>query len=64
MIGNNTMLIFLYSFNNLFSDMNECASNPCTNGFCQDGPNSYTCSCNAGWTGTNCNIGKWSNQTI
>ncbi|HWN43325.1 MAG TPA: calcium-binding EGF-like domain-containing protein [Thermoanaerobaculia bacterium] len=33
-----------------------CASNPCENGVCMNGPNSYSCLCVAGWTGTNCEI--------
>ncbi|XP_072033209.1 scavenger receptor cysteine-rich type 1 protein M130-like [Amphiura filiformis] len=33
----------------------NCASNPCVNGHCQDGANQYTCVCNPGWTGENCN---------
>ncbi|XP_072048926.1 receptor-type tyrosine-protein phosphatase delta-like [Amphiura filiformis] len=36
--------------------INECASNPCINGGCQDGLNQYVCQCDNGWTGTNCDI--------
>ena len=40
-------------------DINECASSPCQNGgTCTDLPNGYTCQCNIGWTGTNCETGK------
>ena len=39
-------------------DVNECASSPCVNGQCQDGINQYTCTCNAGWTGVNCDTGE------
>ena len=35
-------------------DINECASNPCKNGLCQDDVNRYRCDCTAGWTGTHC----------
>ncbi|XP_072013215.1 uncharacterized protein [Amphiura filiformis] len=36
-------------------DINECASSPCQNGACyDDGVNGYTCTCNNGYTGTNC----------
>ena len=34
----------------------ECAGNPCVNGGCTDNVASYTCLCNPGYTGTNCNI--------
>jgi hypothetical protein len=43
----------------LFSDTNECASNPCKNGGnCTDGIDSYTCSCVKGFTGTTCDNSK------
>lgn len=45
----------LFSFN---LDVDECASNPCLNGACTDGINRYDCTCNSGWAGTNCDIGK------
>ncbi len=32
----------------------HCTPDPCVNGTCQNGPSSYTCQCDAGWTGTNC----------
>ena len=35
-------------------EVDECASNPCTNGQCVDGSNQYTCYCNSGFMGTNC----------
>ncbi|XP_035693731.1 fibropellin-1-like [Branchiostoma floridae] len=34
--------------------IDECASSPCTHGTCTDGVASYTCSCENGWTGLNC----------
>ena len=36
------------------ANINECASTPCANGVCNDGVNSYTCQCNQGFSGTNC----------
>ena len=42
-----------------FSDINECASEPCQNdGRCEDGVNSFTCHCKAGFTGKRCETGK------
>jgi len=36
-------------------DMDECDSNPCKhNGKCIDGKKSYTCECQEGWNGDNC----------
>ena len=47
---------FLYSI--FVLDINECDSNPCVNGECQDGNNRYSCQCNDGWTGDNCDISE------
>ena len=41
------------------SDYNECSSSPCTNGgVCSDGVNKYTCTCAAGYVGTNCDTSR------
>ena len=41
-----------------FVDTDECASSPCTNGAtCNNLIDSYTCSCVAGFEGTNCETG-------
>ena len=40
------------------SDIDECSSNPCVNGNCTDMVNFYTCSCNAGYEGGRCDVGK------
>ncbi|KAH3831279.1 hypothetical protein DPMN_104541 [Dreissena polymorpha] len=40
------------------TDIDECATNPCKNGAsCINGQNQYTCTCAAGWQGTNCDHG-------
>ena len=42
-----------------FSDIDDCHPNPCQNGgHCTDGVNSYTCTCAAGFDGTNCETSK------
>ena len=46
-----------------FSDINECDSNPCRNsGNCIDGVNGYTCACQPGWTGVNCDQSKYNSS--
>ena len=43
----------------LFTDINECVSNPCENGgTCQDAVNHYTCDCVTGYTGEECETGR------
>ncbi|XP_019627812.1 PREDICTED: neurogenic locus notch homolog protein 1-like [Branchiostoma belcheri] len=45
------------SYNNMYvlcADINECLSSPCAHGTCTDRVASYTCSCENGWTGNNC----------
>ena len=42
----------------LFTDINECASDPCQNdGTCTDQVNAYICTCDLGYTGVHCEIG-------
>jgi len=36
------------------AEIDDCASNPCQHGQCQDKLNNYTCTCDEGWTGKNC----------
>ena len=43
----------------MFSEINECDSNPCKNGaVCNDHVNRYSCDCVVGYTGTNCEISE------
>ena len=36
----------------------DCSSNPCIHGTCTDLVNNYTCTCEAGYDGKNCDNGK------
>jgi len=36
------------------TDIDECATNPCNHGSCQDEINGYHCNCEPGYTGTSC----------
>ena len=41
------------------SDIDECSSSPCDNGgTCSDFVDGYTCTCDAGYTGTHCETGQ------
>ena len=52
-------MISLTHFDVLILDIPECDSDPCQNGaVCTDGVNGYGCSCQAGWYGTNCELGR------
>ena len=43
----------------LIVDIDDCANVNCTgHGTCTDLVNDYTCSCNAGYTGKNCETGR------
>ena len=60
------MMSFLYAEPYLLkfklSDINECESNPCENsGTCAEGyaVDSYSCDCADGYTGTDCETGKF-----
>ncbi len=53
------MAINFVFFPLLHSEIDECASTPCVNGLCQDQLNGYICFCFPGWTGTNCDVGKY-----
>ena len=42
----------------LVVDIDECASQPCVHGECEDRVDGFTCHCDAGWTGKHCDVGK------
>ena len=49
----------------LLSEINECSPNPCKNGAkCVDLVGSFRCECKPGFTGANCEKGKWSDTTF
>ena len=48
-----------------FSDVDECTNFPCSNGgTCTNTVGSYTCQCVTGYTGTNCEQGRYTNYAI
>ncbi len=38
------------------TNVDECLSDPCLNGACIDGQNSFSCACQPGWTGRLCDV--------
>ena len=54
-----TYIGFTINCNNTsIKDINDCKPEPCIHGSCIDGINSYICSCNIGYSGTNCDEGR------
>lgn len=54
------------TFGIFWADLNYCGTHqPCLNGgTCSNtGPDKYQCSCPEGYSGPNCEIGKWSSRT-
>ena len=39
-------------------DIDDCSDSPCTNGTCTDLVADFNCTCDAGYTGKRCDIGK------
>ena len=55
-------IIIYHSFSlvNYFVDVDDCVRVTCSfHGTCVDGVNSHTCSCEAGYTGDNCETGTF-----
>ena len=46
------------------TDIDECQPVPCVHGNCIDDINSYSCSCEIGYTGDNCEIGKYNHELL
>jgi hypothetical protein len=44
----------------VFPEIDECAFKTCVHGSCEDAPNGYTCTCEPGYTGLNCDEGECS----
>ena len=57
-----TVIFMLFSF--LIPDFDECTSSPCGMGSCYNLPNMYTCTCEAGFTGYDCDSGNHHNDVI
>ena len=54
------LTIWEWSLPLAFSDIDDCLGLPCLHdGTCTDGINSYSCDCAAGFTGNDCETGKY-----
>ena len=47
-----------------FTDIDDCSPDPCYHGSCVDGVDSYRCTCITGYTGTLCDISKFSDNDV
>ena len=53
------VLVYLnHSYSIAYAEMDQCASNPCVNGTCTDLVADFNCTCQAGYTGNRCDVGK------
>ena len=46
------------------AEIDECESDPCINGDCEDQVNGFLCHCLPGWTGQHCEIGQSADSTV
>ena len=42
----------------VIQDFNQCSSNPCVHGICEDLAGAFNCSCYVGYVGSRCHIRK------
>ena len=53
-------IVFPTTWMSVVSDVDDCLSGPCMNGgTCKDELNGYNCSCVVGYSGDNCETGKY-----
>ena len=58
-------ILLFFCCDHLFSEIDECASDPCqNNGTCEDNIGMFNCSCEPGYQGMVCEIGKHTSQTL
>ena len=49
----------MFTIRLIFVDIDECANTPCAHGgTCNDGINTYSCTCVLGYKGSDCEVGK------
>ena len=46
----------------LLIEEDNCKDSPCDHGSCADGDGDYTCNCDEGWSGKNCDTGNGSKK--
>jgi len=57
------LLLLLFLFLLLYSEINQCVSDPCLNGgSCADQVNGYVCYCKNGYTGFHCASGEYNSS--
>ena len=47
-------IVLVFDTNRLVGNANGCDSNPCQNGVCLDEANGFSCECNPGYEGVQC----------
>ena len=54
---NKLQLLVIICFSPNGSEIEDCVSEPCEHGTCEENENNFTCSCMPGWTGEFCERG-------